>query len=137
MNIQTTRLQAPSLTSRGATAPEQDHTFGIELDPFGGIKDAFSTGGEYSLQFLLGAAPGIGIETNAEHINIFNLGSSNPTERAAGLIGTAANAIGTGALVFGVGQALAGIGDPSATFTVAGGFLLGSGVASMVGHHAQ
>lgn len=62
MQIPSARFQ-PSTKATAQLAQKSDsQSFGLEFDPFGGVKDTFRTGAEAAGEFLLGATPGVGIQ---------------------------------------------------------------------------
>lgn len=131
MQIPSARFQ-PSTKATAQLAQKSDsQSFGLEFDPFGGVKDTFRTGAEAAGEFLLGATPGVGIQHQAPNI-VGWMSSNRPRQIAAG-VGTLLNAAGSVSLAVGIGQAAIGA-DPSGALTVAAGALFGSGVASVYGN---
>ena len=133
MNITQTRLQAPATAQAKpqTSAPKESTSFFIDLDPFSGVKDAFSSVAETGVSFAMGAAPLYGANElfGAAIIGGFN-GRSNADSRLA-MAGAGMNAVGSIGLLVAGGQYLFGA-DPTIALGVAAAGLGGAGIASAI-----
>lgn len=126
MNIQSTQLSRP--TFQPVKVNSESSTFGLDFDPFRGVKKAIEDTVELGTSFVTGAVPGVGA------MNLFQRGfSASWNGRGAnsklGFGGSALNAVGTVGLLVGAGQHAFG-GDPSIALGISVASLAGSGIAS-------
>jgi hypothetical protein len=131
MNIQSTRLQQSAYRPVIEQNPSDSQSFGMNFDPFSGVKQAVGDVVELGMSFGLGALPGVGIKHHGEIAIMggFNGRGNSDTKMAVG--GAALNGIGSIGLVVAAGQYAFG-GDPSLALGISAGALAGSGLASVI-----
>ena len=128
MNIQSTQITANRFKPV-SVEPSDSQTFGLNFDPFSGVKRVIGDTVELGMTFGMGALPGYGMKHHGEIAIMggFNGRGNSDTRMAVG--GAALNAAGTLGLVVAAGQYAFG-GDPGLALGLSASALAGSGVIS-------
>ena len=129
MNIQSTQITTNRFKTPPTASQSDSQTFGLNFDPFGGVKRVIGDTVELGVTFGMGALPGYGMKHHGEIAIMggFNGRGNSDSKLAVG--GAALNAAGTLGLLVAAGQYALG-GDPGLALGISATALAGSGVIS-------